>query len=124
MHTIRPRRVAVLLAVLALLFAAWPAAAAPHQQPAARAAANDAGVVGPLFHGLATWLNALWPGIGGPAAPEATWGATGGELDPNGAPQSAWEELGSGLDPYGSPQPQSDVPASTPQLGSGADPYG
>jgi hypothetical protein len=102
MRTIRPRRAAALLAVLALLLAAWPAAAAP-----GRTTADDPGVVSPLFDALTAWLATLWPGTGAP--PE---------------PQSAWGPLGSDLDPGGAPQPTSGGPTATPQLGPDADPDG
>jgi len=105
MHTIRPRRVAALLAVLALLLTALPAAAAP--QTTDRPVASEPGVRVPLVHALAAWFASLWPGSDPPAAPE-----------------SVWEELGPDLDPYGAPQPESDVPTATPQLGPDADPYG
>jgi hypothetical protein len=104
MHTIRPRRVAALLAVLALLLAGLPAGAAP---PTDRTAASEPGVGVPLLHDLAVWLAALWPGFGSPAAP-----------------QSVWKALGAGLDPGGAPQSESDVPTALPQLGPVADPDG
>jgi len=108
MHTIRPRRVAALLAVLALLFAAIPtaaAAAAPRQteQPVA----NEPGVRVPLVHALAAWFAGLWPGS-----------------DPPTAPQSVWEEIGPDLDPGGTPQPESGIPTPTPQIGPDLDPNG
>ena len=118
MHTIRPRRVAALLAVLALLLTALPAAAAPE-----RPVASEPGVRVPLVHALAAWFAALWPGSDPPAAPQSVWEELGPDADPGGAPQSVWEELGSGLDPGGAPQPESDVPAATPQLGPVADPF-
>ncbi len=99
MRTIRPRRAAALLAVLALLLVALPAAAAPE-----RTAANEPGVGVPLLHSLAAWLTALWPGSG--QAPEL---------------ESAWEALGAGLDPGGAPQPSSGLLTVAPQLGSDAD---
>jgi len=102
MRTIRPRRAAALLAVVALLLAALPAAAAP-----GRAAPNQTGVGVPLLHALAAWFADLWPGTG--SAPE---------------PESVWEALGSVLDPDGAPQPESDLPTATPQLGSVGDPDG
>jgi len=102
MRTTRPRRAAALLAVLALLLAALPAAAAPD-----RAAANETGQGVPMLHSLAAWLAALWPGTA--PAPE---------------PESVWEALGSALDPGGAPQPESGLPTATPQLGSVADPDG
>jgi hypothetical protein len=102
MRTIRPRRAAALLAVLALLLAAGPAAAAPD-----RTAANEPGVGSPLFDTLATWLAALWPGTGPPPAP-----------------QSVREALGSDLDPNGAPQPVNGDPTATPQLGPILDPDG
>jgi len=102
MNIIRPRRVAALLAVLALLLAALPAAAAPH-----RPVASESGVRVPLVHALATWLAALWPDSGPPAAPQAVW-----------------EALGSAADPGGAPEPANSVQTATPQLGPVADPGG
>ena len=71
MHTIRPGRVAALLAVLALLLAAIPAAAAPPMTD--RPVESATGARAPLVHALADWLTALWSGFG---------------------PQAAWEKLG------------------------------
>jgi len=105
MHTIRPRRVAALLAVLALLLTALPAAAAP--QTTDRPVASETGVRVPLVHALAAWFASLWPGS-----------------DPPAAPQSVWEEIGAGLDPGGAPQPASSIPTPTPQIGPDADPNG
>jgi len=102
MHTIRPRRVAALLAVLALLLTALPAVAAPD-----RPMASEDGVRVPLLHTVAAWLAALWPDSGPPAAPQAVW-----------------EALGSAADPGGAPEPANSVPTATPQLGSGLDPDG
>jgi len=129
MRTIRPRRAAALLAVLALLLAALPAAAAPN-----RTATNEPGVGVPLLDALTAWLAALWPGTGSPSTPESVWEALGGVLDPDGAPQlasapapepqSISEALGSVLDPGGAPQSASDLPTATAQLGPDADPDG
>lgn len=105
MHTIRPRRVAALVAVLAVLLTALPASAAPPKTD--RPVATETGVRVPLVHALAAWFASLWPGS-----------------DPPAAPQSVWEELGADADPDGTPQPASSVPTPTPQLGPGADPYG
>jgi hypothetical protein len=104
MRTIRPLRAAALLAVLALLLAAWPAAAAP-----GRTTADDPGVVSPLFDALTAWLATLWPGTGPPPAPE---------------PQADWGPLGPVADPGGAPQPESGGPTGRPQLGPDADPDG
>lgn len=102
MCTIRPRRAAALLAVLALLLVALPAAAAPE-----RTAANEPGLGVPLLDSLAAWFAALWPGSGQASEPESIWEALGSVGDPNGAPESA-----------------SNVPTVTPQLRSETDPDG
>ena len=119
MHTIRPRRVAALLAVLALLLTALPAAAAPE-----RPVASEPGVRVPLVHALAAWFAALWPGSDRPAAPQSVWEELGPDADPGGAPQSVWEEIGSGLDPDGAPVPASSEPVVTPRPGSDLRPSG
>jgi len=94
MHTIRPGRVAALLAVLALLLAAIPAAAAPPMTD--RPVESATGARAPLVHALADWLTALWSGFG---------------------PQAVWEKLGSVADPDGAPESSASVPTATPQLG-------
>jgi len=114
MHIARPRRVAALLAVLALLLAAVPAgAAAP--PTTYRPVANETGVRAPLVHALAAWLTSLWPGFG----PQSAREELGIVADPDRSPQAIWEGLGSALDPDGSPESTSSVPTATPQLDLG-----
>jgi len=117
MHTSKPQRVTALLAVLALLFAALPAAAAAPPRTD-RPEASEPGVIAPLVHRLTTWLGALWPGFGSQPA----WDELGSVADPGGAPQSLWQELGSVLDPGGQPESAGSVPTATPQLGPDGDP--
>ncbi len=83
MHTIGVRNVAVILVVLALVSAAWPAAAAP------RRTTDQPRVATPVIEAVSVWLAGLWQGFGEPSPPSSAWEALGPVGDPNGAPQPA-----------------------------------